>query len=83
MQRDNYHRHNSATCSFLLGYFTFQGGSLGLAKYTLHPIGAMQYFWCYKILSMIHTRYSSPLKEASSTEQTAEIGSKEKLKKSE
>jgi hypothetical protein len=31
---------------------------LGLAKYTLHPIGAMQFFWAYKILSMIHSRYS-------------------------
>lgn len=67
----------------LFSFFLFQGASLGFAKYTLHPIGAMQYFWCYKILSMIHTRYSSPVKEISSVQENSKIVSEEKVKKCE
>ena len=32
---------------------------MGAAKYALHPIGAMQYYWFYKIVSMLRTRYES------------------------
>ena len=54
-----------------------------MAKYALHPIGMMQYFWFYKILSMINTRYGpgSTYLEEESRPHNAEVSDTTEKKK--